>query len=209
MEPKRYCPVCCKVYIGLSQHLRRFHQICNKEERQLLLSWSSGRVDIREEACPIPCCLVTSTARLDRHMLTHTELSNKARSLALNEVRRKVTIRKLGELREVNPAVQMVTRFDLGEIQLSALGAAGEAPPVLSKEQCWNEGCKSTITTLKAKVDHLTRSLAAERKRHRLLLKKLQGPLGRTQRPQRRSLCCCCVHRAKKEEVEEAISAPI
>ncbi|KAL1250742.1 hypothetical protein QQF64_018538 [Cirrhinus molitorella] len=76
------CPLCYCGYHHLSQHLRVLHKVINKEERQLLLALSSGRVNIRKGACPVSACGKVCS-RLDHHLKSHTELTKEAQREAM------------------------------------------------------------------------------------------------------------------------------
>lgn len=107
------CPVCCKVYPGMLNHIRRSHGAANKEERRLLLHLATNRVYIRHEPCPVLGCTYKST-RLDRHVVEgHLELSTAEVSDHLYAVRREKTIALLAALRATNPSPLMVTILDL------------------------------------------------------------------------------------------------
>ncbi|XP_052373436.1 uncharacterized protein LOC118382859 isoform X6 [Oncorhynchus keta] len=110
----RSCPLCPKVVVGFSQHLRHTHNVRNTEERILLCNWKSGRVNIRQEPCPVTGCSAHAS-RLDRHMESHTELDRSQRRRALEELRRRLTMERLAALRASNPAVPLATRLDIAE----------------------------------------------------------------------------------------------
>lgn len=110
----RSCPLCPKVVVGFSQHLRNTHNVRNTEERILLCNWQSGRVNIRKETCPVTGCS-TRVSRLDRHMESHTELNRSQRRRALEELRRRLTMERLATLRASNPVVPLTTRLDIAD----------------------------------------------------------------------------------------------
>ncbi|XP_070998483.1 uncharacterized protein [Oncorhynchus clarkii lewisi] len=110
----RSCPLCPKVVVGFSQHLRHTHNVRNTEERILLCNWQSGRVNIRQEPCPVTGCS-THVSRLDRHMESHTELDRSQRRRALEELRRRLTMERLATLRASNPVVPLATHLDIVE----------------------------------------------------------------------------------------------
>ncbi|XP_029595735.1 uncharacterized protein LOC115178622 [Salmo trutta] len=110
----RSCPLCPKVVVGFSQHLRNTHNIRNTEERILLCNWQSGRVNIRKETCPVTGCSAR-LSRLDRHMESHTELNRSQRRRALEELRRRLTMERLATLRASNPVVPLATRLDIAD----------------------------------------------------------------------------------------------
>ncbi|XP_064856918.1 trichohyalin-like [Oncorhynchus nerka] len=110
----RSCPLCPKVVVGFSQHLRHTHNVRNTEERILLCNWQSGRVNIRQEPCPVTGCSAHAS-RLDRHMESHTELDRSQRRRALGELRRRLTMERLAALRASNPVVPLATHLDIAE----------------------------------------------------------------------------------------------
>ncbi|KAK6292382.1 hypothetical protein J4Q44_G00369660 [Coregonus suidteri] len=109
----RSCPLCFKVVVGFSQHLRQVHNVWNTE-RILLCNWQSGRVNIRQERCPVTGCS-THVSRLDRHMDSHTELNRAQRRQALEEVKRRLTMERLAALRASIPAIPLANDFDIVE----------------------------------------------------------------------------------------------
>ncbi|XP_045076387.1 uncharacterized protein LOC123490410 [Coregonus clupeaformis] len=110
----RSCPLCFKVVVGFSQHLRQVHNVRNTEERILLCNWQWGRVNIRQERCPVTGCS-THVSRLDRHMDSHTELNRAQRRRALEEVKRRLTMERLAALKASVPAIPVATDFDIVE----------------------------------------------------------------------------------------------
>ncbi|XP_071212416.1 uncharacterized protein [Salvelinus alpinus] len=114
MAPVRSCPICYKAVIGFSQHLRYVHHVRNSEERIILCNWQSGRVNVRQEQCPVLGCS-THLSRLDRHMDTHSELNRGQRRRVLDDLKRRLTMERLAALRALIPAIPLATDFDIVE----------------------------------------------------------------------------------------------
>ncbi|XP_073730778.1 uncharacterized protein [Misgurnus anguillicaudatus] len=174
--PVESCPLCLRLYARLSQHLVVFHQVRNKEERRLLLALESGRINIREGACPVPACRVTTT-RLDRHLRTHSELSAAALEDAVRFVKRRKVISLLAELRASDPEVPLVSCLDLEEGERD-MGDV-DIPSDREEEECNNlrcrkraKGLKDKIKDLNEQVDTLTESLRELTRRYKLLKRR-------------------------------------
>ena len=114
MAPVRSCPICYKVVVGFSQHLRYVHHVRNSEERVLLCKWQSGRVNVRQEQCPVSGCS-THLSRLDRHIDSHSELNRAQRRQVLEDLRRRLTMERLAVLRASTPDIPMATDLDIVE----------------------------------------------------------------------------------------------
>ncbi|KAK5915162.1 hypothetical protein CesoFtcFv8_000780 [Champsocephalus esox] len=64
---------------------------------------ANGRIHIRLDSCSVVGCAYHGT-RLDRHLdIDHTELSQQEADFLLQEVKRKVGLKMLRELREIDP----------------------------------------------------------------------------------------------------------
>lgn len=100
--PLEDCSLCCRGYHQLSQHLRIMHKVLNVKERKLLLTISSGRVNVRKGTYPVPGCK-KNTSRLDRHLNSNTEQTKVARRDAMQACKRKKDNRRLGELEGLQP----------------------------------------------------------------------------------------------------------
>ncbi|KAI4791911.1 hypothetical protein KUCAC02_033728 [Chaenocephalus aceratus] len=107
------CPLCHLKYRALPRHLVFRHLVCNKTERSILLRMANGRINIRLEPCSGVGCAYHGT-RLDRHLDTdHPELSQQEADFLLQEVKRKVGLKMLRELREIDPPVHMTMTLDV------------------------------------------------------------------------------------------------
>nr|XP_029484661.1 uncharacterized protein LOC115106237 [Oncorhynchus nerka] len=106
----RSCPLCYKVVIGFSQHLRYIHHVRNSEERVLLCNWQSGLVNVRQEQCPVTGCS-THLSRLDWHIDSHTELYRQV----LEDLWRRLTMERLAAWRASIPAFPLATDLDIVE----------------------------------------------------------------------------------------------
>ncbi|KAL3062135.1 hypothetical protein OYC64_010110 [Pagothenia borchgrevinki] len=122
------CPLCRMQYRALQRHLVVRHLVLNKDERNILLRMSNGRINIRLEPCSVVGCSYHGT-RLDRHIdCAHPELSQKEADLVLQELKRKTGLKMLKELREIDLPVQMITTLDVED------GAHDEHPDSFSGE---------------------------------------------------------------------------
>ncbi|XP_067307638.1 uncharacterized protein [Pseudorasbora parva] len=176
------CPIC---YRGYSQHLRVSHGVRNKEERKLLLSIPSGRVDVRKGTCPVLGC-GKATARMDRHLKANTELTSRARSQAMDSLKRKKVLADLAKLRASDPAIPMSSMLDLneaGDIGDDPVCALGDEEEEQQEKQqqptatpCDNPRCRAAQEDLQKQVEILTDSLCKLSRRFRLLKRRCQGP---------------------------------
>lgn len=114
MAPVCSCPLCYKVGIGFSQHLRYVHNVRNSEERMLLCNWQSGRVNVRQELCPVSGCS-THLSRLDQQINSDTELNRAQRRQVLEDLGRRLTMERLAALRASIPAIPLATDLDIVE----------------------------------------------------------------------------------------------
>lgn len=155
--PVGLCPLCLRMYARPSQHLVVWHHVRNKEERKLLLSLESGRVNVREGRCPLPGC-GKLTSRLDRHIQTHSDLSITARMDAVLSCKRKKVLSQLSALRASNPDVPMVSSLDLEEEPKSE-DTSMSLEEEEREEQCVNAACKSQRDQLKSQISDLNLQL--------------------------------------------------
>ncbi|KAK1875451.1 Tanabin [Dissostichus eleginoides] len=82
--------------------------------------------------CPVPSCNAKKGSRLDRHMLSHTELSLSAQRKMLDRLKRRLILATLGRLRATHPTVPMVSTLDLDQAE-GELALPGESPPHTSE----------------------------------------------------------------------------
>ncbi|XP_068611989.1 uncharacterized protein [Brachionichthys hirsutus] len=159
------CPFCKKVLCAMSQHLIVTHNVQNPQERRLLVRLSSLSVDVRREACPIEGCGLES-ARLDRHLKSHTELSADEQSILLQGIRRAVILSRLKSLRASYPAIPMESTFDMedDDDRDRQLEAACQ-----HKER----GCQSCVRMREEEV-RITNRLHAAQQQGRKQLKRIQ-----------------------------------
>ncbi|XP_057193195.1 uncharacterized protein LOC130556326 [Triplophysa rosa] len=186
--PVECCPVCFRMYVRLSQHLVVFHRVQNKDERKLLLSLVSGRVNVREGICPLPGC-GKETTRLDRHIKVHTELSSGAQEDALRDIKRKKVLKELAVLRESNPTVPMVSILDLqadddqlSELEDHVVPQDCEEEKEAERSLCNSPRCKkrgerfkAEIADLNKQVDTLTETVRDLTRRYRNLKNRSSG----------------------------------
>nr|XP_055065290.1 uncharacterized protein LOC129447551 [Misgurnus anguillicaudatus] len=118
-------------------------------------------------------------ARMDRHLLCHSELSAKARKKAFADIKRKIIIEKLAALRADGPVVPMVSALDLQEegeqAGEGAVGAAAaEEDPPCGSEACVRREQRLTekVVALQNQVDSLTNTLQAVTRRCKQLLRR-------------------------------------
>nr|XP_055065259.1 uncharacterized protein LOC129447519 [Misgurnus anguillicaudatus] len=155
------CPLCGRDYAQLSQHLKVLHGVVNLEERRLLLSLESGRVNV-------PGCQ-KEVSRMDRHLFSHSELSAKAHRVAFAESKRQKILLELATLRATNPAVPMVSSLDLrGEGEQAGEGTSAAAEEDVEPQ----DRLRATNADLNDQVDALTSSLAELTKRYKKLLRR-------------------------------------
>lgn len=96
----------------MSQHLCRNHFIRNGVEGGILCGLANRRINMREEACPVPGCRYRSK-RLDRHLKeSHVEMSVGERELHGTLARRRKAMELLAELRTLNPDVLIQSDLD-------------------------------------------------------------------------------------------------
>ncbi|KAI7789678.1 hypothetical protein IRJ41_013407 [Triplophysa rosa] len=188
--PVECCPICFRMYAWLSQHLVVFHRVQNKDERKLLLSLESRRVNVREGICPLPGC-GKETTRLDRHIKVHTELSSGAQEDALRDIKRKKVLKELAVLRESNPTVPMVSILDLqadddqlSELEDPVVPQDCEEEKEAERSLCNSPRCKKRgerfkveIADLNKQVDTLTET-AEIQKTKKQITKRLLSSLG-------------------------------
>ncbi|ROL49818.1 hypothetical protein DPX16_1189 [Anabarilius grahami] len=156
--PVGSCPLCLRMYARPSQHLVVTHHVKNKEERKLLLSLESGRVNVCERRCPVPGC-GKLTSRLDRHIQTHSDLSMTARMDAVLSCKRKKVLSQLSALRASNPEVPMVSSLDLEEEPKSEDTSMSLDEEESEEEQCVSAACKSQTDQLKSQISDLNLQL--------------------------------------------------
>lgn len=107
------CPICLNVYGVLSLHLRRFHKVNNSNERKLLLNLATGRVNIRTQPCPVMGCTYNG-CRLDSHMTSgHPELSITQLNIKQKELKKRVTVNMLAQLRASQPTEPIISVLDI------------------------------------------------------------------------------------------------
>lgn len=93
------CPICHCYFSTLHKHLKNTHCVSNVQERQILLNLAAGRVNICAAPCPVLGWNYMLT-RLDRHVKqSHAELTNPERTAMLFEVKRRLTLRLMGDTR--------------------------------------------------------------------------------------------------------------
>ncbi|XP_057180265.1 uncharacterized protein LOC130547909 [Triplophysa rosa] len=186
--PVECCPICFWMYARLSQHIVVFHRVQNKDERKLLLSLESGRVNVREGICPLPGC-GKETTRLDRHIKVHTELSSGAQEDALRDIKRKKVLKELAVLRESNPTVPMVSILDLqadddqlSELEDPVVPQDCEEEKEAERSLCNSPRCKkrgerfkAEIADLNKQVDTLTETVCDLTRRYRKLKDRYSG----------------------------------
>ncbi|RXN39294.1 LRR and PYD domains-containing 3-like protein [Labeo rohita] len=212
--PVEICPLCLRMYGRLSQHLILTHKVENKEERRLLLAITTGRINARAGNCPILGCGRFSH-RLDRHIRTHSEISEVAQDDAILCCKRRVVISKLTALRASNPAVPMVSTLDLEEHEQLE---DPDVPPSLEEleaEECSNPECKrqkkflrSQVVYLNKQVDILTDSLKNVTRRYRMLKRK-STPLGAVRVGQVAQKLLSSLGPEEEDVTEEVLDAPV
>ncbi|XP_010793018.1 uncharacterized protein, partial [Notothenia coriiceps] len=103
---------------------------------------ANGRINICLEPCSVVGYAYHGT-RLDRHLdIDHPELSQQETDLSLQEVKRKVGLKMLRELREADPPVHMITTLDV------EYGADDEHPDSFSGEVDLEADERTTIRLL-------------------------------------------------------------
>lgn len=142
------------MYARVSQHLQVYHKVENKDERKLLLSLESGRVNVRSSVCPVAGC-GKSTTRIDRHLKSHTELSTATKDNALQLCKRKRVLAQLAALRATEPEVPLVSTLDL----LPDIEDANVPFEEEEEEECSNPGCKEKVERLKIEKSRLNMSV--------------------------------------------------
>ncbi|KAA0702527.1 hypothetical protein E1301_Tti020932 [Triplophysa tibetana] len=171
------CPICKLDYAQLSQHIRVSHGVKNMEERRLLLALQSGRVSVREERCPVQGCNKES-ARLDRHLKAHTELTVATRRRHVSEMKRLLCLKQLAALRASDLEVPMVSMLDLmeeeeGEVALDQAEEEGAEEP--EESGCPKRACvraRETVAQLNSQVDTLTSTLKELSRRFRIMQRR-------------------------------------
>ncbi|XP_071394928.1 uncharacterized protein [Centroberyx affinis] len=162
------------MYAAMAKHLKVHHNIANVDERKILMNLATGRVNIQKDACPVLGCKYKS-ARLDRHLKeSHSELTQSALEVHLNQAKMTRTKALLASLRATNPAVPVMSGLDLegeeaDEILMEPLEEEEEEEP------CTNPSClkhKQEAKTLATKVSLLEKELLTLRKRYQRLQKK-------------------------------------
>ncbi|XP_038130211.1 uncharacterized protein LOC119776066 [Cyprinodon tularosa] len=108
-----HCPLCDCVYVYLGKHLLKMHGIKNLEERQILLQYARGRINIRCVPCPVKSCNY-SQSRLDKHVETaHREMGQEKINRLIKDLKWRVTIKSLKALRARTPSPPMMSRLDI------------------------------------------------------------------------------------------------
>ncbi|XP_039528819.1 uncharacterized protein LOC120479993 [Pimephales promelas] len=165
------CPICFRPYHQLSQHLTNTHLVKNKEERKLLLALSSGRVDVRKGTCPVPACGKT-TARMDRHLKCHSELTPSTRKKTLASIKRRKILEDLANLRASNPEVPLASTLDQedvsGPVEEEEVADA-PAPP------CANPAClcvRDQLADMHLQVETLSKALQEVTRRYKRLRRR-------------------------------------
>lgn len=99
--------------LQLCRSTSRAHKVVNAEERGLLLSLASGRININREHCPVVGCDYQCN-RLNHHMSeTHSDLSVYESDTLCEALERCVALRGLAMLRASEPNTAMVSRRPL------------------------------------------------------------------------------------------------
>uniref|UniRef100_A0AAV2LMA7 Uncharacterized protein n=1 Tax=Knipowitschia caucasica TaxID=637954 RepID=A0AAV2LMA7_KNICA len=113
-KPKQsgQCPICLKVLMDISKHIREVHRIRNQTERSILNGISFGRIYMQQGLCPVPGCGVFRR-RLSTHLEGHGELSPGRRESFKQVARRDAALKRLSELRATNPQPPMASVLDL------------------------------------------------------------------------------------------------
>jgi len=130
------CPICRKDLVALGEHLTKVHSVKNDEERRILIQLARGRIGIRKAPCPLPGC-VHHKEHLQRHMLTHSELSMEDRLMWSARARTTEAMRRLAALRKTNPLVPMVTTLDQDHRNVDAVSVV----PAVEKGLCLEPAC--------------------------------------------------------------------
>ena len=161
------CPLCCRVYTAMANHLKKSHYVANKEERKLLLNLACKRVNYRKEACPVIGCSYKSTP-LDRHLLEgHTELSRDKREAEVSSVRRAITVRALAALRATNPAPSLASTLDLQDEPEEEGAQIDPEEEACNSQTCTNKRMRQTAALKKTQQE-----LGALRYKYRRLLRR-------------------------------------
>ncbi|RXN37522.1 hypothetical protein ROHU_001978 [Labeo rohita] len=172
---------------------------------------SSGRINVRKGTCPVAGCK-KETSRLDRHLMTHTELNKTVRRNALEACKRQKILGDLASLRASNPEEPMVSTLDIDEAQ-----DVSDVPPVPEEEveECSNPGCKAQkkklqdeVADLSKQIDTLTEALRDVSRKYRLLRKRsLPTPSGQVARVTR-TLLSAISSPEEKEGPEQSVAEP-
>ncbi|XP_035990858.1 uncharacterized protein LOC118562536, partial [Fundulus heteroclitus] len=119
MAPPKHsvcCPLCRSEFTYIGRHLRNSHGIKNSKEREILIKYSSGRVNIRKMPCPVEGCSYAST-RLDRHIAqAHPEMEGERKAQVITDLKYQVTVHMLRALSATNPSPPMVSRLHMDPI---------------------------------------------------------------------------------------------
>uniref|UniRef100_A0AAV2LI07 C2H2-type domain-containing protein n=1 Tax=Knipowitschia caucasica TaxID=637954 RepID=A0AAV2LI07_KNICA len=113
-KPKQsgQCPICLKVLMHISKHIREVHRIRNQTERSILNGISSGRIYMQQGLCPVPGCGVFRR-RLSTHLEGHVDLLPGRRESFKQVAHRDAALKQLSELRATNPQPPMASVLDL------------------------------------------------------------------------------------------------
>ncbi|XP_058474053.1 cyclin-dependent kinase 11A [Solea solea] len=167
------CPICGKVLVFVSRHLRVTHKILNEKERAILNNMATGRTVVPPGPCPMLMCL-PYILHIEKHIRTHLDMGVAWQDGAIRALKRSTALRLLADLRASNPSPPMVSRLDLDEAGNPEEGVSGlcQLPACIHARQRVRQ-LEGDLADLKQTNDELTRRLREDRPRRRQPPKKL------------------------------------
>ncbi|KAF7225468.1 actin cytoskeleton-regulatory complex protein PAN1-like, partial [Nothobranchius furzeri] len=164
------CPICQKELLLVSKHLKEFHKVENIHERNILNKLAMGRTVIPPGPCPIVNC-IPHLLHVEKHVDNHLELTARRKREVKMDLKRKVALQLLRDLRATDPQPPMVSTLDF-----EGDPAAGQG------NTCANPACRTRATYLTNEVYRLQGALADAKRQ----LQQLQAQQASSSPPEQR-----------------------
>ncbi len=128
------CPICGKLLLSVSKHLRLIHNLKNSKERAILNNLAPGRILVGGGQCPVVLCNA-NVLHLEKHLRAPKDITLQRIERELKSLKRTTAINQLAALRASNPDPPMVSQLDLDQEDAEEGSSGCQNPSCVNAQQ--------------------------------------------------------------------------